>query len=118
MVKHRRPAWWVLYALVPLMGGLLLAEHHALLTPVWHTCVRIGIVLFIYGLVWIWLHVNTVALLLTDQDTPVRTYVYEAHRAALRSRSPFHHPRRAYVGYGRAHQRPRRLKTKTYGMEI
>jgi len=51
-----------LYASVPLMGGLLVLEYRAALPPGWHTVVRIGIVLFIYSLVWRWLHANTLAL--------------------------------------------------------
>jgi hypothetical protein len=53
MTQHRRPAWWVLYALVPLMGALLVLEHRAALPPGWHTVMRIGIVLFINGLMWL-----------------------------------------------------------------
>jgi uncharacterized membrane protein YhaH (DUF805 family) len=51
MVKCGGPAWWVLCALVPLMGGLLVAEHRASLPPGWHTFVQITVVLFIYSLV-------------------------------------------------------------------
>jgi hypothetical protein len=113
MAKHRGPVWWVLYALVPLTGGLLMAEHHASLPPAWHTFVQIGIVLFIYGLIGLWLHANMIALLCADQDTPVRTYVYEAHQAALRSRRRPHNPRPARVSYARARQAAERLKTQT-----
>ena len=56
--KPREPAWWMLSALVPVMGGLLFLESRAPLSPGWHKCVQIGIVLFTYSLVWAWLRAN------------------------------------------------------------
>ena len=61
--KPRTPAWWMLYALVPVMGGLLFAESRASLSPGWHKCVQIGIVLFTYSSVWAWLRANDRAML-------------------------------------------------------
>jgi hypothetical protein len=118
MAKPGRSAWWVLYALVPLMGGLLVLEHRAALPPGWHTVVRIGIVLCIYSLVWRWLHANTLALLRTGQDQPVSMHIYEANRTAVQSRRPPRSRRPAYGDYIRGQQTTRRLKTKAHGMEI
>jgi hypothetical protein len=118
MAKPGRPAWWVLYALVPLMGGLLVLEHRAALPPGWHTVVQIGIVLFIYSLVWLWLHASTLALLWADQDQPVTIHIYEANRTAVQSRRPPRSRRPAFGGHVRAQQTTRRLKTKAHGMEI
>ena len=61
--RQRRPAWWLLYALVPAMGGLLFLESRATLAPGGHKAVRIGITLFVYGLVWVRIRANDVALL-------------------------------------------------------
>ena len=58
---YRKPGWWMLYALVPLMGGLLLLEHRAPLSPRGHQYVQVGIVLFIYGLVWLWVSARAMA---------------------------------------------------------
>jgi hypothetical protein len=63
MPKTREPAWWMLYALVPVMGGLLVLEFRAPLSPGWHKGVQIGIILFVYGLVWLWLWANDSAIL-------------------------------------------------------
>jgi hypothetical protein len=63
MPKTREPAWWMLYALVPVMGGLLVLEFRAPLSPGWHKGVQIGISLFVYGLVWLWLWANDSAIL-------------------------------------------------------
>jgi hypothetical protein len=69
MPKHPGPAWWFLYALVPLLSGLFVVEHRAPLSPGGHTGVQVGIVLFIYGLVWLWLRANTLLLLWSEQGT-------------------------------------------------
>jgi hypothetical protein len=61
--KPRKPAWWMLYALVPVMGGFLLAESRASLSPGWHKGVQIAIILFVYGLVRGWLWANNQAML-------------------------------------------------------
>jgi hypothetical protein len=63
MPKTREPAWWMLYALVPVMGGLLVFEVRASLSPGWHKGVQVGIILFVYGLVWVWLWANDSAML-------------------------------------------------------
>ena len=110
MTKRSGPTWWVLYALLPLLAGLLAVEHRAALPAGWHTCMQIGIVLCIYGLVWLWIKVNTIALLRAGLDKPVKTYVYEANRAALRSRRPPGAPRPTRRGYVRAQQSPKYVK--------
>jgi hypothetical protein len=117
MTKRGGPTWWVLYALLPLMAGLLVVEHRAAIPPVWHTCMQIGIVLCIYGLVWLWIKVNTIALLRAGLDKPVKTYIYEAKRAALRSRKPPRAPRPTHRGYVIAQQSPKYVET-THRMEI
>jgi hypothetical protein len=63
MHKTREPAWWMFYALVPVMGGLLVIEFRAPLSPGWHKGVQVGIILFVYGLVWVWLRANDLAML-------------------------------------------------------
>jgi hypothetical protein len=62
--NQRRPAWWRLYALilVPVIGGLLLAESPASLSPGAQKAVQIGIILWVFGLVWVWIWANDVAL--------------------------------------------------------
>jgi hypothetical protein len=117
MVKYGGPARWVLCALVPLMGGLLAAEHGASLPPGWHTFVPITIVLFIYGLVWLWLRANSFALLCAGQDKHVWTHASVASPTALGSLRPRHRPGPAYVHYVRL-RRTTRHKAKADVMEI
>jgi hypothetical protein len=63
MHKTRQPAWWMLHALVPVMGGLLVLEFRAPLSPGWHKAVQVGIILFVYSLVWVWLWASDSAML-------------------------------------------------------
>jgi hypothetical protein len=109
MHKHRRPAWWLLYALVPLLAVLCVVEHRIPLSPGWHTDVQVGIVLFIYGLVGLWQRANALRLLWSDQGTVTAERTIEAHSGAIRSPGPCFTPRQAYVIDIRARQRTRRL---------
>jgi hypothetical protein len=60
--KHNKPAWWVLYILVVVMIGALIAESRDGL-PSWANEIGgIGILLIFFALVVIWLSVNASAL--------------------------------------------------------
>jgi hypothetical protein len=118
MPKHHGPAWWLLYALVPLLAGLLVVEHRAPLSPGWHTGVQVGIVLCIYGLVWLWLRTNTLRLLWSAQGTSDRERVVELRSAARRSPRLQFTPRRASVIDRSARRRHRRLSAQAKGREI
>src|SRR5215510_8900273 len=63
MTTPRKPAWWQLGALVPLMGGLMLLAYLAALPPGWREGVQVGIMIFIYFLVWRWLQANMYGLM-------------------------------------------------------
>jgi hypothetical protein len=118
MRQRREPAWWMLYGLLPLMGGLFVVESRMSLPPGWRTCVEIGIILFIYSLVWIWLWTNNLALLQDGQDLNDRDDEDTANGAALRSRGPGSIPHQVHVSDGRAHPAPRRMRIKVNGREI
>jgi hypothetical protein len=83
--KQPRPAWWLLYTLGPAMGGLLLVESRASLSPGGHTAVQVGIVLFIYGVVWLWLRVNALWLVWNDRLAGNGERALETHGAAIGS---------------------------------
>lgn len=56
--KHRKPAWWQLIGLLPLMLLLLIGDI-ALDLPSWaHEALEIAIVLAIFGAMLIWVHIN------------------------------------------------------------
>jgi hypothetical protein len=86
MPKTREPAWWILYALVPVMGGLLIEEFRAPLSPGWHKAVQVGIILFVYSLIWVWLWANDSAMLHDNANcAPLFREARDGRDAAQRS---------------------------------
>jgi hypothetical protein len=118
MPKHRGPAWWLLYALVPLLAGLCVVEHRGSLPPSGHTGVQVGIVLFIYGLVWLWLRANALRLLWSDQPTGDGKRAFEARGVAISSPRRRFTPRPAYVIDIRVHHRHKRVHPQGKGRGI
>lgn len=118
MLRHRRPAWWLLYALVPLMAGLFVVEHRAPLPPGWHTAGQVAIVLFIYGLVWLWLRANELRLLWSAQGMGDRERAIEARGAAISSPGAYFTPLQARVIDARARYRNRRIHPQAKGRGI
>jgi hypothetical protein len=123
MPKTREPAWWMLYALVPMMGGLLVLEFRTPLTPGWHKAVQVGIILFVYSLVWVWLWANDRAML---HDSANRTSLFWGERddggAAPRSArglpgTPLT-PRQRPKGALRSRSALRYINRRTHGREI
>jgi hypothetical protein len=118
MRLRREPAWWMLYGLLPLMGGLFVMESRLALPPGWRKCVQIGIILFAYGLVWIWLWVNDQALLREGQDLPVKDETDTANGGEPPSRGPGGIPPQADGSDVRGHPTPRRIMTRINAREI
>ena len=83
----RGPLWTLLYALLPLLGGLFFLESRSTL-PAWgHRAAQVGIVLFVFGLVERWIHWNEAALVRSelkemDRKRPLIIYVWEPWSAA------------------------------------
>jgi hypothetical protein len=63
-----RSHWWALYAVLPLTVGLFVLEVNTAMSPVWHQVAEIGIVLFAFIYVELWLSANTLALMRRDDD--------------------------------------------------
>jgi hypothetical protein len=57
-LQSRKPAWWQLYALVPLMIGLVVIEHLDPLPGVPAKVVDAGIVVLTFGAMLVWVHFN------------------------------------------------------------
>ncbi len=57
-MQNRKPAWWQLFLLVPIMVGLLLLEHYVPLPGVSAEIVDVGIVVFTFVGMLVWVHVN------------------------------------------------------------
>ena len=94
--------------LLPLLAGLFVVEQRAPLPAGGHTAVQVGIVLFIYGVVWLWLRANTLQLLWSAQDASDRKRVIEAHGAPIRVPRIRSAPRQAHFVARRARHPHRR----------
>jgi len=57
-----RVKWWQLYLAVPLLIGLFMLDSRLKISVRWHQAVQIGIILFVYGLIQLWLNANAKAL--------------------------------------------------------
>ena len=119
--KPRKPAWWLLYALVPVMGALLVVESRALLSPGWHKGAQVGIILFVYGLVWVWIWANDLALLRDRQDgcqDDGRHPRERSDRATSWSLDPGFRLSQTDGSGARAYATPRRTDRRSTGREI
>jgi hypothetical protein len=61
--KRSQQIWWPLVALALIMIGLLFLAHRAAPSPSWRTFLDVGIVVFGYGLMALWLETHNTALL-------------------------------------------------------
>jgi hypothetical protein len=60
--------WWQLYLAFPLLIGLFMLDSRLKISVHWHQAVQIGIVLFVYGLIQLWLNANAKKLRAMDQS--------------------------------------------------
>jgi hypothetical protein len=77
-----RPKWWQVYLTFPLLVVLFLLESRLKLPERGHVVVQIGILLFVYGLIHMWLKANAAALSNMDQR--------QFHGTVIVTRIPLH----------------------------
>lgn len=65
--QDRRPAWWQLFLLVPIMVGLLELDARAPLSERGHTAAAVGILVLVWGLVGLWVRANKLALMRANE---------------------------------------------------
>ena len=70
--KNRRPRWWQTGLIMLGFGILCFVEARAPLSTTGHRVVQLGIVLLVYGLLFLWLHVNQGAWLSETCDKAAR----------------------------------------------
>ncbi len=99
--ERRRPSWWQLWLLFPVLGILAFLEAGALLSPAGHRVVEVAIILVVYGQVSVWLRANQAALLRESRDvlaqTRVETIVYLPSEPGVIAGSNGHHEPAWYV---------------------
>ena len=90
--KEQKPAWWILYLLIPGMIGLLMLAGQLPLVSWEYQIVDVGIVLFVFGLMALWIHANQSALTWDEVRqtdwTEMRIQVFEPESLDEESRQP------------------------------
>ncbi|CAG0984365.1 hypothetical protein PLCT2_02100 [Planctomycetaceae bacterium] len=66
MRQDVRPKWWQLYLALPLLIGLFMVDFRLNLSARGHQIAQLGILLFVYWLVHLWLKANEPALFKMD----------------------------------------------------
>jgi len=61
------PKWWQVYLTFPLLIALFMLDHRLKLSERGHVVVQIGILVFVYWLIRLWLKTNSAALSEMDQ---------------------------------------------------
>jgi len=67
MSQDTRPKWWQVYLTFPLLIALFILDHRLKLSERGHVAVQISILVFVYGLIHLWLKANSTALSGVDQ---------------------------------------------------
>ena len=62
-----RPKWWQLYLTLPLLVVLFIVDNRLKISTRGHQAVQIGIILLVYGLMYLWVKANAQALREMDQ---------------------------------------------------
>jgi hypothetical protein len=65
--SNLRPKWWQLYLSIPLLIGLFALDARLKISTRGHQAVQIVILLFVYGLIYLWLKSNAPSLSKMDQ---------------------------------------------------
>lgn len=72
------PKWWQLYLTFPLLIALFMPDAHLKISTRGHRVVQIGIIVLVYGLMYIWVNANATALLKIDRSEhcPIITTIH------------------------------------------
>jgi len=68
--SNKNPKWWQLYLIFPLLIAMFALDGRLKISTRGHQAVQIGIILFVYELIHLWLKANTRALSQMDQMQP------------------------------------------------
>lgn len=70
--RNLHPKWWQLYLTLPLLVVLFMGDSRLKISSGGHEAAQIGIVLLVYGLIYLWLKANAKALRYMD-EAPYRS---------------------------------------------
>jgi hypothetical protein len=68
------PKWWQVYLTFPLLIALFMLDHNLKLSERGHVVVQIGILMFVYWLIRLWLKANSATLLEMGQNQYHNTF--------------------------------------------
>jgi len=71
---EKRPSWWKLYIIFPLLLALFTVDSRLKISARGHQAVQIAIVLIVFGLTQLWIKANSSALVKMDQRQYHGTY--------------------------------------------
>jgi hypothetical protein len=92
MRQDVRPKWWQLYLLLPLLVGLFMVDFRLNLSARGHQIVQLGILVFVYWLVHLWLKANEAALGRAENaHYPVIITLVQTPPPNKRKAQPSHH---------------------------
>lgn len=66
--SYSHPKWWQVYLTLPLLVVLFIVDNRLKISPRGHQIVQIGIILLIYGLMYLWVKANARALHQMDRQ--------------------------------------------------
>jgi hypothetical protein len=72
---HPRPKWWQLYLTLPLLVALFVVDSRLKISNHGHQAVQIGIILLIYGFIYLWLKDNASAISEMDRIQDHGTFI-------------------------------------------
>jgi len=93
-MRNPKPAWWLLYTLLPFGGALLVVADVASPSAGWRTFTECLVSLAILGAIALWLRANRVALALLGSspqtEQPLRAWVAYCPPASTRRKHDSH----------------------------
>lgn len=83
-MNNSRPAWWLLYALLPLGAALLVAADLASPSAGWRIFAECTASLLILGAIALWVHANRAALAVADHTADGSKTLHSSPEYSLR----------------------------------
>jgi membrane protein implicated in regulation of membrane protease activity len=71
-MQRRKPAWWSLHLLLPLLAALLVLAGWTVPSGGWRLALELAVVCAVYGLMLLWRHANRGALARAEWESIAR----------------------------------------------
>ncbi len=87
--KKRKPQWWQVYAMLPVLAGVFLLEMRLPLTGTEHIIAQLGILFMVYAYIQSWMRKNRTAMMNEDENAGQWVFnVYEVPPADVIDAEP------------------------------